>query len=166
MGLPILGVDRPYVFPGIEVVNVPLTANFSVTAAYSDVTDSGAGGAVWQIVVPPNSGPGEVYIPRLLTSILTGNGTAAGTSYNLQVQILDELNTQIEENQFKIYSTATAPQSWATGIPLSGDVANSAIQKTYRVQARLSNVGTNSAAGTLNAHGSGLMDPKLKFRRS
>lgn len=146
-----------YPLPAGVISSASLSSNYTVTTSFADVPG-------WQIVVPANSGPIQLGIPQVIVIIVTGTN-AAGTSFNLQVRVVDEATAQVALNEFKIYSSAATSQTWATGIPVLNTLPNNASQKTYRVQAVLSNVGTAGCTGTLASAAFLGTDPILHARR-
>jgi hypothetical protein len=142
---------------GAEIASMSLSANYALTTAFADVTG-------WQIVVPANSGPVEVNIPSVLVSIVTGTNAAA-TTFNAQIRILDEANAVVAFSELKVYSSSATSQTWAQNIIVAGRVANASTAKTYRVQAAMGNVGTNSASAAINTAAVLGTDPILRARR-
>lgn len=156
------------VVPGIEIVSVELTTNHTIsTTTFANVVDTGAGSANWAITIPANMGAIVVEIPSVLLIATTGSGTVAGTSYNTQLEIVDEADARVAHGEIKPYSTATAVQTPGGNIPVaSGVIANNGSIKTYRVRAAMQQAGTNSAAGTVNTSSGGVTkNPRLLARR-
>lgn len=152
---------------GSVIASMALSTNFATPVAFADVTDAGAAGAVWQVVVPANSGPITVGIDAVMLSIATGTN-ASGSSFNHQVKVLDEANAPVAHGELKIYSSAATAQTWAASIRTTDDVIpNNASQKTYRVQSQCTLVGTNSATAAINTSSGGVTrDPRLVARRA
>ncbi len=138
------------VVPGMEITSMTLTTTFAVAASAGDVTDAGAGSAVWQVVCPANMGPISVGIDSVLLSIVTGTN-ASGTAFALRVRILDEANTQVGAFQHRICSSLATSQTWNQSKAARFPLPNNASQKTYRVQALQSLVGTNSSTASIAA---------------
>lgn len=143
---------------GATISSSPLSANYAVTTSLVDITGP------WQIVVPANSGPIEVGIPQVLVSIVTGTN-AAGTTFNLQLRVVDEADAVVAFNEYKIYSSAATSQTWAQAIPVLNELPNYTTAKTYRVQAGMGNAGTNGASGAVNTAQVLGKDPILHARR-
>lgn len=129
---------------GIEIAAAIINANFSLTNAQTDVPGA-------QLVVPANSGPFELeFLGGVFGTIITGTN-AANTVIQIQLQILDETNAIVAYSPQGVVATGTSFAAPVT-IPVGQSFPNFAIDKTYRLQARLSttNVG---ASGTLNFAG-------------
>jgi hypothetical protein len=145
-------------YPSGVISSMSLSANYACTSAMADVTGP------WQIVVPANSGPITVGIPQALLSVTTGTN-AAGTSFIVAVRIIDELSAVVAFNELKVYSSAATSQIWAAGLPVLNNLPNNSIQKTYKVQAQCSLVGTNGCTAAINTSAVLGTDPILLARR-
>lgn len=130
---------------GSEIAAQPLSTSYGMTVAWATIPS-------WQVVVPANSGPVEVGVPDgLLVQVNTGTN-GANTTFEPQLRIVDELGAQLVMREYAIKSSA-ASQVWRGTIPLSAPfIANNVISKTYKVQAQMTNVGTNGATASVFAN--------------
>lgn len=129
---------------GSEVSSAVINANYNLINAQTDVPGA-------TIVVPANSGPIELeVVGGIYATIVTGTN-AAGTVISVQMQILDELNAVVGYSPEGCVATG-ASFSLPVTIPLGVSLANAAIDKTYRIQGRISTT-NNAATGTLNFSG-------------
>lgn len=129
---------------GSEIAAAIINANYPLTNAQADVP----GG---QLVVPANSGPFEVEVLGGVYASITTGTNGANTPISVQIQILDETNTVVAYSTDGAVATGTSFSKPVT-VPVAASLPNFAIDKTYRLQARLSTT-LNGATGTLNFAG-------------
>lgn len=144
---------------GNIIASAQLSTSYALTNAYADVSPA------WQIVVPANSGTIELAIPSALLTVVTGTN-AVGTTFPVDVKILDEANTQMAYAQFRGANSLATTQTLSGTISLHKLVANNTAAKTYRVQARCTLVGTSSCTSALHTSSTGFTDPALLARRA
>jgi hypothetical protein len=145
--------------PGSEIATAILTVGYTITSAWADVPG-------WQIVVPANSGPHEILVPEgILSNIVTGTSAIAALITN-EFTILDEANSLVTYNKFPVLQVTAVTKNVGGGIPLGkGGLPNNPTQKTYRVQARNSLVGTAGVLANIFTAAAGFMNPVLRATR-
>lgn len=122
-----------------EIGNVVGNANYSLSATgFNDVT------GLTGLVVPANSGPIELnLLGGLPFSLVTGT-TGVASNIKCEAQIVDDLSNVICYTAQSFIQVTAATQTVLMNLPLGAGVANSAAQRTYKVQAKL---GTNGTTG-------------------
>lgn len=124
----------------VEISSAVINANYNLTNVQADVPGA-------QLVVPANSGPFEVeVVGGIYTSLITGT-LPANTILSAQIQIVDETGAVVAYSSDAAQATGTNVTVPRT-IPLGQSFPNFAIDKTYKIQARINPL-SNGASGLL-----------------
>lgn len=143
---------------GLEIASMSLGVNFSIPTAFTDVPG-------WQIVVPANSGPIDVEILQgLLVNIVTGT-YAAAQLFQLEAMIVDDTNVNVAYNKWCVIQVTAASKNVGGCVPLAAAIPNKAVDKTYRVQARMAQGGVNGSTANIYTSAAGFIDPILRAIR-
>jgi hypothetical protein len=153
-----LYLDRPYVFPGVEIASAPWSTDYVITNAFATISG-------WSAVAPAGSPAYSVVLGPLLLNCVTGTN-AAGTGFTVEAKAIDEASATVAYVQWKFFSSSASSQTWVdTRVSWSKRLTSPATDKTYTVQAKCSLVGTNSCTAKLFTSQSGFPDPELAILR-
>jgi hypothetical protein len=132
-----------FVSRGEIAVAGPVSANYTVTTAFADVT------GLTGVVVPANSGPVALEVIGGLIFAVTTGTTAANTPILVEAQIIDDTSTVIATTNVHVLTQAASTVTVRVNLSLAQLVANNASQRTYRVQARHATSGTTGQSSQI-----------------
>lgn len=132
--------------------------NFAITNVWADVPG-------WQIFVPANSGPIDVEVVQgLLVNIVTGTYPIAQL-FQLEAMITDDTGVNVAYSKWSILQVTAASKNVGGNLPLAASVPNRTTDRTYHVQAKMGQAGTNGSTSNIYTSAAGFIDPVLRAVR-